>query len=49
VCHEEAPKDMELFDEDSTRVLYLRLIASDEKVKEYPRKLVRSTPIPPPA
>jgi hypothetical protein len=46
--YEEAPKDMELFDEDSTRVLYLRLIASDEEVKEYPRKLVKSTPIPPP-
>lgn len=46
--YEEAPEDKSLFDEDSVRHLYLRLVAADEEIPEGPRRLPRSTPIPPP-
>lgn len=47
-AYEEAPEDKSLFDEDSVRHLYLRLVAADEEIPEGPRKLPRSTPTPPP-
>lgn len=46
--YDEAPTESELFDPDSVRVLYLRLVAADTELPEGPRKLPRSTPVPPP-
>lgn len=46
--YDEVPTESELFDVDSVRVLYLRLVAADTELPEGPRKLPRSTPVPPP-